>query len=247
MDSGARSPPPRSARRWCVQDTSVSAPPITPPKATARSASAITHMPGSKRVRLVIDGLEQLAGPRLADDDLRPGQLGEIERVQRLTAFHHHIVGDVHDVVDRPRSRSSPADPPATAGSARPARRGARGPCSGEHSCGHSMATLVSPSPAGRPLRAGASGTQRPVCQRTETSRATPMCPRQSGRLLVTSRSICQVVPDGLAVLVVQPGHRQPLEQARRRHRQGRHNPGAISRKQHDAPERRQTFKTLTV
>ena len=66
-----RTRPPRSADRSSLPMTSVSAPPITPPSATARSASAITHMPGSSSYVVVVDRLDCSPG-RFADDDLRP-------------------------------------------------------------------------------------------------------------------------------------------------------------------------------
>ena len=45
-----------------------------------------------------------------------------------------------------------------------------------------------------------------------------PIWPRQSGRLLVTSRSIARSSPTVVRVLVIQPGHHQPLGELGRRH-----------------------------
>ncbi len=59
--SWARTRPPRSAAPSCPAVTSVSAPPMTPPRPTGRLASAMTHMPGCERVGLVVDGQERLA------------------------------------------------------------------------------------------------------------------------------------------------------------------------------------------
>ena len=50
-------------------EISVSAPPITPPMATGRRASAIMHISG-RDVRLVVDRLDRFARQGAADDDL---------------------------------------------------------------------------------------------------------------------------------------------------------------------------------
>ena len=54
-----------------------------------------------ERVRLVVDGrnCSLFFGP--ADDDLLPAAASQIERVQRLAAFHQDVVRDVDNVVDR--------------------------------------------------------------------------------------------------------------------------------------------------
>ncbi len=72
--------------------------------------------PGSQLVRLVVDRFELLAGNGFADHNLLTRQLGEIKGVQRLPTLHHHIVRDVHDVVDRRRTdaRQSINQPPRT-------------------------------------------------------------------------------------------------------------------------------------
>ena len=52
----------------------------------------------------VVEGLERLpaAGPAY---DQRPGQLAEVERVQRLADLDHDVVGDVDGERDRAGSR----------------------------------------------------------------------------------------------------------------------------------------------
>jgi hypothetical protein len=48
----------------------------------------------------VVDRLERLAGACLSDNNPPLLQFCQVERVQRLAVFHHHIVRDVDDVVD---------------------------------------------------------------------------------------------------------------------------------------------------
>ena len=49
-----------------------------------------------------VERLQLLAGTRAADNDPAAGQLGEVERVQRVAEGEHRVVGDVDDVRDRP-------------------------------------------------------------------------------------------------------------------------------------------------
>jgi hypothetical protein len=56
---------------------------------------------GLQFVFLVIDGFDFLAVLREPNNDAVPGQLVEVERVQRLSALHQHIISDVDDVVNR--------------------------------------------------------------------------------------------------------------------------------------------------
>ena len=94
-------------------ETSVAAPPITPAMATASPRVGDDAHPRLQGVGLVVDGLDGLAGRGTADDDLRPAELGVIEGVQRLAALHEHVVGDVHDVVDRRHAHGrQPVDEP---------------------------------------------------------------------------------------------------------------------------------------
>ena len=191
-------------------ETSVPAPPITPPMATASRASAMTHIPGSRRVGLVVDGLDGLAVAGLADDDLRPAETRIIEGVQRLAAFHEHVVGNVHHVVDgRDADGRQPVDEPR-AGFPSPSVRGPLGPCTADTTADTRSARGPIHSPAWRPPPAAAAGTASGWSVKTAISRAMPRWPRQSGRLLVTSRSMARSSPTARGGLVIQPGHHQP-------------------------------------
>jgi len=65
----------------------------------------------------MVDRLDTLARTRTAHHDARPFQLGIIEGVQRLPAFHQHVVADVHHVVDRCKAhRLQAPDQPARRG-----------------------------------------------------------------------------------------------------------------------------------
>ena len=71
---------------------------------------------GLERVGFVVDGHEGFALACLADHDSPAVQAGQIERVQRLAAFHQHIVRHVDDVVDRrDADRRQPLDHPGRA------------------------------------------------------------------------------------------------------------------------------------
>ena len=84
-----------------ASETSESAPPMTPPIACARSASAMTSMSSAERALLAVERLDRLAGPRAADDDRRAAKPRQIERVHRMPELEQHVVGDVDDVADR--------------------------------------------------------------------------------------------------------------------------------------------------
>ncbi len=57
-------------------------------------------------VGLVVDGRERLAGKSPPHGDPAAPDSGKIEGVQRLSAFKHHVVGDVDDIVDAGHSHS---------------------------------------------------------------------------------------------------------------------------------------------
>ena len=90
--------------------TSVSSPPMTPASAIGPAVSAMTSFSGVSVAVLAVERLQHLAGLRRADDDRRrlaAGPLHQhvvVEGVQRLAPFEHDVVGDVHDVVDRPHA-----------------------------------------------------------------------------------------------------------------------------------------------
>ena len=74
---------------------------MTPPIATARSASAMTSTSASS-VRSTPSSVRTGSfAARAAHHDPVARQPFEIERVHRLADLEHHVVGDVDDVVDR--------------------------------------------------------------------------------------------------------------------------------------------------
>ena len=103
-----------------VAPISDSAPPITPPTACARAASAITSMSGSS-VRSI--AVERSQASRLAwrAESAARGRRDarRVERMRRLAHLEHHVVGDVDDVADaadagglEPHRAASPATRP---------------------------------------------------------------------------------------------------------------------------------------
>ena len=84
-----------------LADTSESAPPMTPPIAWARSASAMTSMSGSS-VRCLPSSVVSVSPGRARRTTIAgPASFAQIERVHRLAELEQHVVGDVDDVADR--------------------------------------------------------------------------------------------------------------------------------------------------
>ena len=80
---------------------SLSAPPITPAMATARDASAITHISFAS-ARSTPSSVRIFSPARARRTTMRcSASKVEIEGVQRLAEFEHDVVGGVHHVVDR--------------------------------------------------------------------------------------------------------------------------------------------------
>ena len=80
--------------------TSLSSPPMIPASATGSFASAITRSvasSGAPRRRACGSSRRRAR----ADDDPALGELGHVERVQRVAERQHHVVGDVDDVRER--------------------------------------------------------------------------------------------------------------------------------------------------
>ena len=100
--------------------TSVSAPPITPAMATARSPATVgdEEVGGVERAVDVVQRRDPLARAGAADDDRRL-EGGQVERVQRLAEAEHDVVRHV----DRQRDRAHPRLGQAHR---HPARRGRR-------------------------------------------------------------------------------------------------------------------------
>ena len=57
---------------------------------------------GGELALVAVQGLDGLALPGGADDDVAALHAGEVEGVHGLAVLQHHVVGDVHDVVDGP-------------------------------------------------------------------------------------------------------------------------------------------------
>ena len=55
---------------------------------------------GGQLPLVAVQGLDGFALPGGADDDVAALYAGEVKGVHRLAVFQHHVVGDVHDVVD---------------------------------------------------------------------------------------------------------------------------------------------------
>ena len=140
---------------WCAAETSVSAPPITPPMATGRLGVGDHAHARPKSIGLMVDGLERFAAAAAARTTISPPvELGQIEGVQRLAALHQHVVGDVDDVVDRRDADRRQPRGPATRARPDLARRESPGPCS----AGRARGSRARPAPARRPacgLRSG--------------------------------------------------------------------------------------------
>ena len=138
-----------------------------------------------------------------------PFELAEIEGVQRLPALHQHVVADVDHVVDRRDADvvQSPDQPRR----ARPALHAAHHPSRIAQAQVRALDPHVRPatSPAAHPPAAARPASSTGGSKAPPISRAMPRWPKQSGRLLVTSRSMARSSPTAGA-LVVQPGHHQP-------------------------------------
>ena len=147
---------------------------------------------------LAVDGHQLLAGPGPADDDPPAFEPVEVERVQRLARLEHDVVGDVHDVVDRPQpDRLQAALHPVGAGAdlhaADDAGRVVRAEVGGFDRDRDGGRRGVGDFTRGRGRRRRRRGTAGPAS--ADNSRATPTWERQSLRLLVTSTSITASSP----------------------------------------------------
>ena len=58
-----------------------------------------THT-GTKNILAMVDCHKGLVFGRPANDDLATLQMSEVERMQRLSSLHHHVVRNVHNVAD---------------------------------------------------------------------------------------------------------------------------------------------------
>ena len=121
---------------------------------------------------------------------LPPSTQREVEGVHGLAVFQHHIVGDVHDVVDGAHARSSAAAPASTRGRAGSSRSSPSGRCTGGTGRASSMSTSSSSAmDAAAALHLRGVQLQGTGRRWRLASRARPMTDRQSGRLGVISNS----------------------------------------------------------
>ena len=91
-----------SSTRRVASVTSVLAPPMTPARPIARSGSAITHMESSSSRSWPSSVRKRSPRPAPPHDDRGLAHGDVVEGVQRVAQLPQHVVGDVHDVADRP-------------------------------------------------------------------------------------------------------------------------------------------------
>ena len=80
--------------------TPVSSPPITPPTADRLRSVRDDEMICGELIGLAVERVKLLAVAREPHIE-RAVEFRRVESVQRLPEFQHHVVRDVHDVVDR--------------------------------------------------------------------------------------------------------------------------------------------------
>ena len=173
-----------------------------------------------KTIGLVVDGLDRLTGEGTADDDLRAVEFRIVERVQRLPAFHHHVVRDIDHVVDQPNAdrRQTIRQPIGTwphADAANHPRRVARAQIGAIDA--HADEVFHSRLAFRRTSRGDRQGA---IPQHGNFPRDADMAQAigpVAGHLQIDG----QIVADLMRLLVVQPGHHQPLLELPRRHGQG--------------------------
>ena len=114
--------------------TSVSRPPITPASAIGPLGSAITSMLALNVRFFAVQRNQALAEVGAPDDDIAVRYLVVVEGVKRLPILQHHVVCDVHDVIDGAHARRRESI-------LHPARR--RADCDVDHdACGIARAEL---------------------------------------------------------------------------------------------------------
>ena len=165
---------------------------------------------GLERVGLVVDGYQRLAGTRFAHDDLAAFELRQVEGVQRLPAFHQHVVGNVDHVVDRRN-----ADRGQAVGQPGRARLDA-------HAANHPRRIAAAERRAvdadlGKILHSARAFArrrrrqrERPIEQHGRLARDTDMA-QAVGPIAGHFQVDGEVAAVGLGRLVVEPGHHQPL------------------------------------
>ena len=73
---------------------------MTPATQTGLFSSQMQQHGGGQLALIAVQGLDGLPVPGGADDDVAALHAGEVKGVHGLAVFQHHVVGDVHDVVD---------------------------------------------------------------------------------------------------------------------------------------------------
>ena len=187
---------PRSARSWCSGPISVSRPAHHAGQADGPvGVGDRQHVRARARNSRPLIAVRVSPRPGAADDQPVLGQAVEVVGVQRLAALEHHVVRDVDDVADRADAdRLQPLPQPpwalAHAHSRDDPRREPGAKVGGFNRDGRERFDA-------RPrLRlAGQGGSVASLSNTTAISRAMPMWPRQSDRLLVTSRSMARSPP----------------------------------------------------
>ena len=170
-----------------------------------------------QHVSAMVDGRERFVWLRVADDDAATLESREIEGVQRLTAFHQHVVRDVDNVADhRDPQRLQAALHPRRTGGHLDAADHARNVTRAEF-----RALDLDPRQRRRRHRdfrgLRIRDVQRPLPQHGDLPRNThvPQAIRAIAGDLQIDR---QIVTDLLGRLVIQTGHGQSLSDLGRRH-----------------------------
>ena len=165
---------------------------MMPAMPMAPSPSAMTVISGVERALDAVEGDEPLARPRPPHHERAAAQPGEIVRVHRLAQLEHHVVGGVHDVVDRAHAdRLEPRQPLGRGPDLDAADRPPRG-TAGSRSASSSDPDATDGAGARRAAGArerrvaaapGICGSRNGVAVAAASSRATPLWASRSGRL----------------------------------------------------------------
>ncbi len=171
-----------SAMRVVPGPTSDARPPITPPTAAARAASAITSMSGSSARSTPSSVVSRSPASARRITSTPTLQAAEVERVHGLAQLQHDVVGDVHDVADRPDARSlEPLDEP-------PWRRAHRD-LEDLRAVSRAEGVLLQPDVE----QVGTRGRQRPWILRREPRRKAER-PSPDGRRLTRDADMAQAI-----------------------------------------------------
>ena len=168
----------------------------------------------------MVNGGKLLLGQRLADDDFRPLEPAQIEHVQRLAALHHHVVADIHHVVDHrhPDAVQATGQPSRTRTDLHAPNHAGRVTRAEVGTSDRHLRDLPHLRTTGRRLRIGDPQRLRP--QHGDLPRYAEMAQAVgtvTGHLQVNG----QVLADALGRFVVQAGHGQAMGQFGGVHVQG--------------------------